>query len=155
MSSFDGPVCLFCNDGESDSEVVRLTLAADWAEGTGTYWCHGSCLQSATHPSVPLYLLGLRRDEAVYGTNQRRLADGEDPGERSMTEREAFRAARNFIEQFNSRENSDALQLLVNWMAEGLWDQDPFMTTDPAQWHDWVGSVDRVIVDRGEGLQGS
>jgi hypothetical protein len=65
-----------------------------------------------------------------------------------LTEREAFRAARYFIEQFNEREQSDALMLLVVWMTEGTWPQDRLMTSDPAQWHDWVASVDRVVADR-------
>jgi hypothetical protein len=68
--------------------------------------------------------------------------------ERVLTEREAFRAARYFFEQFNERERSDALMLLIAWMEEGTWDYDPLATSDPAQWHDWVASVDRVIAER-------
>jgi len=68
--------------------------------------------------------------------------------ERTLTEREGFRAARYFLQQFNEREKSDALALLVGWMAEGTWGQDPGETADPAQWHDWVACVDRVISER-------
>jgi len=64
-----------------------------------------------------------------------------------LTGREAFRAARYFLEQFNEREKSDAIWMLIDWMGEGAW-QDPLMTDDPAQWHDWVSSVDRVVADR-------
>lgn len=67
--------------------------------------------------------------------------------DRRLTEREAFRAARYFIEQFNEREKSEGLELLVEWMSEGKWN-DPLATSDPAQWYDWVKSVDRVMADR-------
>jgi len=53
-----------------------------------------------------------------------------------------------FLQQSNERERSDALELLIGWMSEGKWQHDPAETTDPAQWHDWVGSVDRVIAER-------
>lgn len=66
--------------------------------------------------------------------------------ERSLTEVDVFRAARYFIEQFNERENSDALTLLVHWMDSN--GGDPRETNDPAQWHDWVGSVNRVLAER-------
>ena len=68
--------------------------------------------------------------------------------ERMLTEREAFHAARYFLEKFNERERSDALMLLIGWMREGSWDHDPLETDDPAQWHDWVASVDRVVAER-------
>jgi hypothetical protein len=68
--------------------------------------------------------------------------------ERTLTEREAFRAARYFLEQFNQRERSDALDLLVSWMQEGTWEHDPGETLDPAQWYDWASCVDRVISER-------
>lgn len=68
--------------------------------------------------------------------------------ERTLTEREAFYAARYFLEQFNEREKSDALMLLIGWMGEGTWEHDATETADPAQWHDWVASVDRVIAER-------
>jgi hypothetical protein len=38
--------------------------------------------------------------------------------------------------------------LLIGCMEEGSWAHDPLETDDPAQWHDWVASVDRVIADR-------
>jgi hypothetical protein len=68
--------------------------------------------------------------------------------DRMLTEREAFRAARYFLEQFNERERSDAIALLIGWMEEGWWDHDPSETFDPAQWADWTASVDRVLADR-------
>jgi hypothetical protein len=68
--------------------------------------------------------------------------------ERKLTEREAFHAARYFLQQFNERERSDAIMLLIGWMEEGFWEHDPLETSDPAQWHDWVACVDRVIAER-------
>jgi hypothetical protein len=38
--------------------------------------------------------------------------------------------------------------LLIGWMEEGTWPGDPGMTRDPAQWRDWVSSVDRVMAER-------
>ncbi|MBX3314509.1 MAG: hypothetical protein KF906_09335 [Actinobacteria bacterium] len=71
-------------------------------------------------------------------------------GDRMLTEREAFRAARIFLERFNERERSTAIDLLVAWMGEGSW-RDPLETSDPAQWYDWVAAVDRVVLDREPG----
>lgn len=68
--------------------------------------------------------------------------------ERTLSEREAFHACRYFLEQFNEREKSLMLDLLIHWMSEGVWKRDPLMTSDPAQWHDWVACVDRVIAER-------
>jgi hypothetical protein len=68
--------------------------------------------------------------------------------QRILTEQEAFTAARYFLEQFNEREKSEALELLTGWMTQGGWPQDPAMTADPAQWHDWVAAVDRVVAER-------
>lgn len=68
--------------------------------------------------------------------------------DRTLTEREAFRAARCFLEQFNEREHSDAIMLLIGWMEEGSWPHDPRETSDPAQWGDWSTSVDRVVAAR-------
>jgi hypothetical protein len=62
-------VCLFCNGEIGDGEEsCSLDITAGWTDSTGTYWCHGGCLQSATHPEIPLYILSLRRDQAVYGS---------------------------------------------------------------------------------------
>lgn len=83
-----------------------------------------------------------RSDAAGLSGHCLRMAD------RMLTEREAFRAARYFIEQFNEREKSEILMLWVQWMDEDTWPTDPLVTADPAQWHDWVASVDRVIADR-------
>jgi hypothetical protein len=63
------PVCLFCNGTIGiDDEACGLNLTAAWTDSVATYWCHGGCLQSAVHPEIPLYILSLHRDEAVYGT---------------------------------------------------------------------------------------
>jgi hypothetical protein len=67
--------------------------------------------------------------------------------ERNLTEREAFVATRYFIGQFNEREKSDMLAMWLNWTDVGDWN-DPLMTNDPAQWHDWVKCVDRVLAER-------
>ena len=144
MASSDGPVCLFCNKTTAgESEVVQLTDNAEWTDASGTYWCHGACLQAATHPAVPLYLLSLKRDAAVYGTKGREVSDADMPV-RMLSERQAFRAARYFLEQFNEREGSDALALLATWMIE---QDDSRVSADPAQWHDWVQVVDRVLAE--------
>jgi hypothetical protein len=68
--------------------------------------------------------------------------------ERDLTERDAFRAARYFLEEFNERERSDAIMLLIGWMSEGTWEHDPLETNDPAQWGKWSGAVDRVVAAR-------
>lgn len=70
--------------------------------------------------------------------------------ERVLTEREAFRAARCFLAQFNEREKSEAIALLIGWMEERTWDHDPLETSDPAQWHDWTMCVDKVIAERAD-----
>lgn len=67
--------------------------------------------------------------------------------DRMLTERQAFRAARFFIEQFNEREHSDALMLLIGWMELGTWPSDPDLSRDPAQWSGWKRSVDRVLAE--------
>lgn len=66
---------------------------------------------------------------------------------RTLTEREAFRAAREFLIQWNEREKSDGVWLLIGDMEEGSWEHAPLETSDPAQWHDWVKSVDKVLSD--------
>src|SRR5260221_9148702 len=68
--------------------------------------------------------------------------------ERSLTEREAFRASRCFLEQFNDCKGSDAVMLLIGWMEEGTWEHDPLEAHDPAQWGLWSRSVDRVVAAR-------
>ena len=68
--------------------------------------------------------------------------------DRMLSEREAFRAARYFIEQFNEREKSETLELWIGWMDAAIGASDPAETADPAQWHDWVACVDRVVAER-------
>jgi hypothetical protein len=48
--------------------------------------------------------------------------------DRLLSEREAFRAARYFLEQFNEREKSDRFSMLIGWMHEGDWG-DPLETS--------------------------
>lgn len=67
---------------------------------------------------------------------------------RTLDEREAFRACREFLSQYNQREKSEALDQLIRWMGEGSWEHDALETADPAQWHDWVRSVDQVVGQR-------
>lgn len=67
--------------------------------------------------------------------------------DRTLSEREAFRAVRCFLEQYNEREKSESLAQLIRWMEEGTWEHDAFESADPAQWHDWVACVDRVLPD--------
>lgn len=71
--------------------------------------------------------------------------------DRTLTEREAFRAARYFLEQYNEREKSESVELLIGWMEEGTWPHDPAATADPAQRHDWTSAVDRVVSERDSG----
>ena len=68
--------------------------------------------------------------------------------ERQLTEREAFRAARYFLQQFNDRDHSERISQLIGWMDQGTWLGDPDATSDPAQWFDWVACVDRVLAER-------
>jgi hypothetical protein len=59
---------MFCGESiGSEDESLRLNLEAEWTDGSAAYWCHGPCLQAAAHSSTPLYILSLRRDEAVFG----------------------------------------------------------------------------------------
>lgn len=68
--------------------------------------------------------------------------------EQLMTVEQAFRACREFIRQFNERERSETLTLLVeSWMEQGVSDHDPLETGDPAQWHDWLSSVERTLAE--------
>jgi hypothetical protein len=63
-----------------------------------------------------------------------------------VDEREAFDALRQFLaielEQRERREwaGGPDLVLLLSW-TEWNWD-DGRTTSDPAQWHDWVGAID-------------
>jgi hypothetical protein len=64
--------------------------------------------------------------------------------EPTLTVQQAFQAMRHFLEQFNEREHSESIVLLLDWMTQGTW-ADPQMTADPAQWHDWLASVERAL----------
>lgn len=68
--------------------------------------------------------------------------------DRTLTEREALRAARYFLEQFSEREGSDVILLLIHWMDEVGPRSEPPQTADPAQWSDWTVSVDRALAER-------
>lgn len=57
-----------------------------------------------------------------------------------LTTMEAFEAMRSFVAQFASREpegNREAFRFLLVWTEM----EPDGQTSDPAQWHDWVGSV--------------
>ena len=84
----------------------------------------------------------------MFGAAHPALRQAVCMADRMLTEREAFRAARCFIQQFNEREKSDSLDLWVGWMEESTSPGDPEVTADPAQWHDWVKCVDQVLSDR-------
>ena len=66
---------------------------------------------------------------------------------RALSELQAFRAARLFLESFNEREGSEAIALLVTWTAEH---GDAPVSADPAQWHDWMEAVDRVLAENAD-----
>lgn len=74
----------------------------------------------------------------MFGVGRPALRQSVCMADRMLTEREAFRAARCFIQQFNEREKSDSLDLWVGWMEESTVSGDPEVTADPAQWHDWL-----------------
>ena len=63
-----------------------------------------------------------------------------------LTTQEAFEAMRVFLERFNEREPDErklTIEQLLRWTERGTWD-DPAMTADPAQWHDWLAAVAEV-----------
>jgi hypothetical protein len=54
-----------------------------------------------------------------------------------LTPIEAFESMRSFLTQFNEREASEAIEMLLGWTeiaGDGA-------TCDPAQWSDWESSV--------------
>jgi len=66
--------------------------------------------------------------------------------EPTLTIQQGFDAMRFFLTRFNEREPPErrlTLEQLLRWSAQGGWD-DPQMTSDPAQWHDWLAAVDAV-----------
>jgi hypothetical protein len=65
--------------------------------------------------------------------------------DRLLVNEKRFRACRQFLQRFNEREKSEAIELLIGWMEEGSRPQSPLETRDPAQWHDWVKSVDELV----------
>jgi len=69
----------------------------------------------------------------------------------SLSLDEAFEAMRSFVAQFASREPAEsraALQLLLAWTMR----ESDGITSDPAQWNDWLASVadarERLAVGR-------
>ena len=70
--------------------------------------------------------------------------------ERVLTQREAVKAARYFLEQFNEREKSEGIELLIGWMTRDRGSTIRWRHQIPAQWHDWVTTpvVDRVMAER-------
>jgi hypothetical protein len=63
-----------------------------------------------------------------------------------LTLDQGYLAAYHFIRQFYERDarKPESMFFLLSWMTlEG-----PRMSTDPAQWHDWLASV-RKAIERG------
>jgi len=68
------------------------------------------------------------------------------PTDPVITVRQAFEAMRLFLEQFNEREpneRKETIEQLLRW-TEIEADGD---SSDPAQWHDWIGAVRTVLGD--------
>ena len=62
-------VCMFCGDPiEDTTDAVSIELRIAEEGASSHYWGHSQCLVGATHASVPLYLLSLRTDAAVFGS---------------------------------------------------------------------------------------
>ncbi len=60
------PLCMFCGEAITETAVdpCALEVAVHWPDPgfdgeTACYWCHADCLRTASHPSVPLYVLDL------------------------------------------------------------------------------------------------
>ncbi|HEY3548014.1 MAG TPA: hypothetical protein VGK17_18230 [Propionicimonas sp.] len=66
------------------------------------------------------------------------MPDAEEP---LLTVDEAFRAAFHFINQYYKREPIVPFVLLLHSMTPWTPGGDPRQTSDPATWHDWMGSV--------------
>ena len=77
---------------------------------------------------------GLATDSAIHHELDRFLSD-------EMTEREGFDAMREFLAHWSSKvaPSTDEVDvfLLLSWTE---WDTGG-QTSDPAQWHDWLGAV--------------
>ena len=60
-----------------------------------------------------------------------------------LTLDQGYLAAYQFIRQFYERDGRkpESMFLLLTWMQL----EAPRMSSDPAQWHDWVGSVSKAI----------
>jgi hypothetical protein len=60
-----------------------------------------------------------------------------------LTFDQAYLAAYYFIRQFYERDGRrpESMYFLLNWMRL----QGPRMSSDPAQWHDWVTSTARAM----------
>jgi hypothetical protein len=70
-----------------------------------------------------------------------------------LTVQQAFQAMRYFLEQYNEREprhRKESIDQLLGWMTQDSW-TDPQITADPAQWHDWLASVERALREPGTG----
>jgi hypothetical protein len=69
-----------------------------------------------------------------------------DQTEQTLTIVQAFQAMRYFLEQFNEREPSkERIAQLLDWTE--LDASNGGVTSDPAQWHDFLAAVDRAVGD--------
>lgn len=61
-------------------------------------------------------------------------------GEEKLTIRQAFQATQNFLSEYYRMTNSEDIALLLSILTV----QDDDATSDPAGWHDWMRSVQKV-----------
>jgi NADH:ubiquinone oxidoreductase subunit len=61
--------------------------------------------------------------------------------EEKLTIRQAFQATQNFLSEYYRMTNSDDIGLLLSILTV----QDDDVTSDPAGWHDWMRSVQKVL----------
>jgi hypothetical protein len=62
--------------------------------------------------------------------------------EEGLSVEQAFRAKRYFLKQFDERDHSENIAMLLRWT-----ELDPTnggVTYDPAQWHDWLAAIERA-----------
>ena len=66
-----------------------------------------------------------------------------DPDSQLLTVDQAYLAAYQFIRQFYERDGRkpDSMFLLLLWMQLDA----PRMSMDPAQWHDWIASIEKAL----------
>jgi hypothetical protein len=74
---------------------------------------------------------------------QDRAVPDPEPNEQLLTVDQAYLAAYQFIRQFYERDGRKpkTMFLLMSWMEM----EHPRQSDDPAQWSDWMKSVDRAL----------